>query len=222
MNTAPPGRCWGFTLIELLVVLLVAGIVLVVLVPALNTAREKERRAQCADNLRQIGLALAAYASDHAGHLPTAYMNNDGWSSQRATWDRALAPAYVPVRNLVCPSDMARRDDGELPRSYAIFVGTGSSPWRFFITGSRLPCRWLKDPTNTVVVVERAQAENLRNRENSSFINQPDAVRSPHVHNAPAAGNYLFLDGHVEWAEQVASNRFPAPPPAATGFVVCP
>ncbi len=111
-------RRTGFTLFELLVVMAVIAILAAILFPVFARAREQARKASCASNLRQLGMATQLYVQDYDGHYfqhwflsPIFWFGRLDGSTTPATVHRQEGLLYPYMRNFqlaLCPSFSGR------------------------------------------------------------------------------------------------------------------
>jgi prepilin-type N-terminal cleavage/methylation domain-containing protein len=88
----------GFTLVELLVVIAIIGVLVALLLPAVQAAREAARRMQCTNNLKQLGLAVHNY-HDTFNVFPPQMLNVDTNNNRRWGWGAVTLP-YIEQGNL--------------------------------------------------------------------------------------------------------------------------
>jgi len=202
----------AFSLVELLVVIGIIAILISILLPAMNKARESAKTLQCAAQLRQIGLAIQAYASSNHGLTP-AWSNYHSYPND-VNPDDPLGPGWITLLTPyigVKPDSPIYRcpaypgDDSAITYFIAARWGHLQSPPIRSIALSRI--KLASQFILSADVTERSWYRAPFGTHNQSFdnIDKDDAVQrclvffgEPDGYNMHRAGNnILFSDGHV-------------------------
>jgi prepilin-type N-terminal cleavage/methylation domain-containing protein/prepilin-type processing-associated H-X9-DG protein len=142
----------GFTLIELLVVIAIIAILAAILFPVFAQVREKARQTSCVSNLKQVGLAVTMYATDHEAY---PFHSSPSNQSPRTRWPDYLLPYAKNEQVFLCPSapiDLFRKSWAHAPTRF--FGGYG---YNFqYLGNSRFPFvavdALITAPAQTVIV----------------------------------------------------------------------
>jgi prepilin-type N-terminal cleavage/methylation domain-containing protein len=132
----------GFTLVELLVVIAIIALLLSILMPSLQKAREQARNVVCKNNLKQMGLGFQMYAPDYRDSLPPLIdcrlakwlSNSEGWS---VTWITLIEP-YLGLQN-------GKRWGKNTGRCPTLNVGPSKNAYSY---GGNYPVVFSQTPTN--------------------------------------------------------------------------
>ena len=184
-------RRFGFTLVELLVVIAIIGILVSLLLPAVNSAREAARNLQCKNNLRQVGLASINHV-DTQGYFPTggwgrffvADPNRGFGRRQPGSWVAGILP-FVEESAL---RDLAKGlDEGSVELNQAL-VRMNETPLSILYCPSRrqalpYPCSFANDNATNAPLVRRmrqaAKSDYAINSGDGLVNSGDDAFRAP-------------------------------------------
>jgi len=191
----------GFTLIELLVVIAIIAILAAILFPVFARARENARKANCASNLKQLGLAILAYAQDYDEMLPK-YDQQSAPPESRKRWDEVIDPYIKNTLLKRCPSlqNVAVGYGANYRHIIRYPPGEGSG-------GANVTLADIQRPSEALVLSDSHSGTT------GEGTNGCRAIYCPHCYSTPPydyvnyavssrhseGANCLMLDGHVKW-----------------------
>jgi prepilin-type N-terminal cleavage/methylation domain-containing protein/prepilin-type processing-associated H-X9-DG protein len=218
----PSTKHRAFTLVELLMVIGIITVLVSLLLPTINSAREAARKTTCQSNLRQLATAMFSYAHDNDDFIPCW-----GWEFDESQWQNptpaqtanfvrgGLLWKYVGSEQVfVCPNTPAAPRDPSVPHGDSIW---GFPPnWCYVINaqaglsqGNAACCARIThiqpDPSGVCMLLEQSTLD-MGAFDNSSVLARPiyipgdDSLGEEHT----LGGNLAFFDGHCEWMSRSA------------------
>lgn len=218
-------RVKGFTLVELLVVIGIIAVLIAILLPALNRARESGKRVQCLSNMRQLGLAMTMYQGENKGRFPHSGVERhaEDWVYWEPGRDRnqgvlvKFLGGKFDERIYTCPSDNPENHlngTNGFPFSYSV-------NWNICYYGGRgarqnYPPKiaQIRRPADKILLIDESAEtiddgtwapENWFGDRRNMLANRHDKTKEvsqatdPNVALAAGKGNCMFSDGHADY-----------------------
>jgi prepilin-type N-terminal cleavage/methylation domain-containing protein/prepilin-type processing-associated H-X9-DG protein len=223
-----PARVSGFTLVELLVVIAIIGVLVALLLPAVQAAREAARRAQCASSLRQNVLAVQMYHDAYAvlplANLPSqtiggqslqiAWFGQVNYTANNVATEMGLIAPFIEKSKAVlkCPSSHPKIEKlySNATGGYGYNMNLGKVDFSNWPAPPMVVTQRLVNfpaTSRTIVLTDAARISLpwsgdpvLRFTESFYIMGPQDASAAPSTHfrHGGAVANVAYLDGHVE------------------------
>lgn len=197
----------AFTLIELLVVIAIIAILAALLSPALKAARESAKAMVCSNNLRQIGLGMSAYASEHNGCVPTVYGGDPFWPNALNPYITGKPPDATGFSKVfLCPNDKVSWNPTEIWWG-GISYGISTALWYNDYLCADITK--LAAPGRALYVIEHGKLPPWNYGDQhyplvGQSIAAPGYVIGNYHGGFGGRSNALFADGHVESRQNAA------------------